>query len=50
MAEIHRKSQWLYNECIDVTQASINDEGVVWPTIKTEKSSNLTCWTSCRGN
>ena len=50
VSDIRRRSQVLQDECIDETQQMINDEGVIWPTLKENRATNITCWTSTRGN
>ena len=49
VSDIRRRSQVLQDECIDETQQMINDEGVIWPTLKENRATNITCWTSTRG-
>ena len=49
VSEIRNRSQVLQDECIDETQQMINDEGVIWPTLKENRATNITCWTSTRG-
>ena len=50
VSEIRHRSQVLQDECIDDSQQMINDEGVIWPTLKENRATNITCWTSTRGN
>ena len=49
VSEIRHRSQVLQDECIDDSQQMINDEGVIWPTLKENRATNITCWTSTRG-
>jgi len=49
VSEIRHRSQVLQDECLDDTQQMINDEGVIWPTLKENRATNITCWTSTRG-